>query len=210
VIHRDYMEDVTREDVLKYVKWERETEKNSPRTANNRACFLRAFFRHFGLTFPLANKDLPRYTAKRVKAYSPAQVDSMFAHANKHEADLLHFLLCTGAREQEAQYACWTDVDLTQKRYTFTEHIDLGFRPKDREEGTIPFPEILVQVLKARRKRHPRTRLIFPGPNGVPNGHMLRMIKAVALRAGINCGHCVNKAGQSCAKHPVSKQGDPP
>jgi len=34
---------------------------------------------------------------------------------------------------------------------------------------------------------------------------MLRIIKSLALRAGVNCGHCTNKAGKSCASHPVCR-----
>jgi hypothetical protein len=38
----------------------------------------------------------------------------MFAKATQDESVLLYFLLCTGAREQEAQYVCWSDVDLEE------------------------------------------------------------------------------------------------
>ena len=91
------------------------------------------------------------------------------------------------------------------RSYTVTEHLDLGFRPKDKEEGTLPIPTLLVDVLKARRRRYPKARLIFPGKHGAPNGHALRTIKRLALRAGINCGSCENKKGQSCAEHPVCR-----
>jgi integrase/recombinase XerD len=37
------------------------------------------------------------------------------------------------------------------------------------------------------------------------NGHALRIIKRLALRAGVNCGHCVNKKGLSCSEHPVCR-----
>jgi len=119
----------------------------------------------------------------------------MFSHATQDESDLLHFLLCTGAREQEAQYACWSDVDLERKTYTVTEHLDLGYRPKDKEEGTLPIPDLLVDVLVSRRKRNPGKRLIFPGKRGKPNGHALRIVKRLALRAGVNCGSVCEQEG---------------
>jgi integrase len=65
-------------------------------------------------------------------------------------------------------------VDLERKTYTVTEHLDLGYRPKDKEEGTLPIPDLLVNVLRNRRERYPRTRLIFPGQRGGANGHALR------------------------------------
>jgi integrase/recombinase XerD len=72
-----------------------------------------------------------------------------------------------------------------------TEHTDLGFKPKDSEEGTIPLFDPLIETLRQRRRRYPNSRPIFPG-RGKVNVHMLRTIKALALRAGINCGHCTN------------------
>src|SRR6185437_8366579 len=89
--------------------------------------------------------------------------------------------------------------------YKVTEHLEIGYRPKDKEEGSVPIPDLLVERLHERRKRYPRTRLIFGTPNGKRDGHMLRTIKELALRAGANCCECVNKKGQSCIEHPVCK-----
>ena len=33
------------------------------------------------------------------------------------------------------------------------EKLDLGFTPKDKEEGAIPIPDSLVELLQARRRR---------------------------------------------------------
>lgn len=123
--------------------------------------------------------------------------------AHQEEADLLQFLLCTGVREQEAMYATWRDVDFTGKTFTVREKLDLGFTPKDREEGAIPIPDSLVQLLKARRERYPSTRLIFPHPAGSPDGHFLRILKLLAFRTGMNCGECYNKAGKCCSISPT-------
>jgi integrase/recombinase XerD len=56
-----------------------------------------------------------------------------------------------------------------------------------------------------RRARYPESRLLFPTDENRPDGHLLRVIKNLGLRAGLNCGHCINKAGKSCATHPVCK-----
>lgn len=100
---------------------------------------------------------------------------------------------------------CWTDVDLERKTYTVTEHLDLGYRPKDKEGGTLPIPDLLIDVLRERRMRSVKTRLIFPGKQGWVNGHALRIVEKLALRAGVNCGLWVNKKGQSCGEHPVCR-----
>jgi integrase len=200
----EYLEDLDREDLLNYIA-DLRNKGNGPRTIRNRVDHLQIFLHHFKLPSLLQGKDLPKFTEKKVRAYSEFELGKMLGYADQDTADLLQFFLCTGVREQEAQHACWSDVDLDRKTYTVTEHLDLGYRPKDKEEGTVPIPDSLVEVLRDRRKRHPKGRLIFPGPNGKLNGHLLRIIKSLALRAGVNCGFCVNKAGQSCLTHPVCR-----
>lgn len=63
----------------------------------------------------------------------------------------------------------------------------------------------MVERMIARRQRYPHSRLIFATTARKPNGHALRTIKRLALKAGVNCGHCVNKAAKSCAEHPVCR-----
>jgi integrase len=202
--HGKYIEDITRQNLLFYATALKK-EGCAPRTVRNRIDHFQIFLHHFNLSSLLKGKDLPKFTEKKVRAYNPVELGKMFDHADTDESDLLTFLLCTGAREQEAQYVCWPDVDLERATYTVTEHLDLGYTPKDKEEGTLPLPDLLIDRLKARRKRNPKDRLIFPGKNGKPNGHALRIIKKLALRTGVNCGQCVNKAGKSCGTHPVCR-----
>jgi integrase len=64
-----------------------------------------------------------------------------------------------------------------------------------------------VDRLRKRRARYPDTRLIFPGANGEPDGHFLRIVKRLALRAGVNCGECISKDGKRhCDKHPICRR----
>ncbi|MDR3726050.1 MAG: integrase core domain-containing protein [Terracidiphilus sp.] len=105
------------------------------------------------------------------------------AVVNQDETELIQFILCTGVREQEAEYATWRDVDFEEKTYTVREKLDMGFTPKDKEEGSIPIPDLLVQPLKARRERRSNSRLIFPRPNGKAEGHLLRVIKELPFEA---------------------------
>jgi integrase len=171
-----YIEDISRDDLLSYASALKQ-EGCGPRTVRNRIDQFQIFLHHFNLGSLLKGKDLPKFTDKKVRAYNPLELGKMFGHADADESDLLTFLLCTGAREQEAQYVCWPDVDLERATYTVTEHLDLDYTPKDKEEGTLPLPDLLIDRLKARRKRNPKDRLIFPGKDGKPNGHALRIVK---------------------------------
>jgi integrase len=50
---------------------------------------------------------------------------------------------------------------------------------------------------------HKGSRWVFPSESGSVNGHLVRDLKDLALKHGLNCGHCLNKEGKSCAKHAV-------
>jgi integrase/recombinase XerD len=191
------IEEMTRQDVLTYTNTLRDAHL-TPRTIANRLAFLKTFFKHFDLAWPMLKTDRVKYTEKTVEAYSLEDLQNLFAVANQEEFELFQFLLGTGVREQEATYATWRDVDFYNKMFKVAEKFDLGFTPKDKEEGSIPIPDSLVALLQSRRLRYPETRLIFPLPDGKPNGHMLRTLQRLAFRAGLNCGGCYNRAGQCC------------
>ena len=232
VCTKKHLEDLDRADLLAFVASMRDKRSgfgSAPRTIRNRVDFLQIFLHHFGLPSLLKGKDLPTFTEKAVRAYPRSVLSAMFAAADQEESDLLQFFLCTGGREKEVQFACWSDIDAEARTFTITEKLDLGYTPKDSEEGAIQVPAALISILEARRKRFPTSRLIFPllrKQKVVPmprylnkkratvapsvekersNGHLLTTIKSLGLRAGVNCGHCVNKAGKSCKTHPVCK-----
>lgn len=196
------IEAMTRQDVVDYTQAMRDAGL-TPRTQSNRLAFLRTFFFHFDLKWPMKTTDKVRYTEKTVTMYSPQQLQALFAACDQEEYELFQFFLVTGVREQEAMYAAWSDLDFHTKKFNVTEKLGLGFTPKDKEEGGIPVPDEFLDLMKERRKRYPNTRLIFPMPNGKLNGHMLRTLKELAFREGFNCGGCYNKAGQCCKDAPI-------
>jgi len=179
---------------------------DAPRTVANRANFLRTFYLNRGIEWPLRRSDQPRFTEKVVSAYSEDDLRKLMLAADCDERDLFQFLLSTGAREQEAQFATWQDIDFRAKTFLVKEKRDLGFTPKDSEEGAIPVPDSLLELLRERHRRYPTSRLIFPTTDGKPNGHLLRILQRVALRAELNCGFCVTKTGRCCSDHACCKQ----
>lgn len=79
------------------------------------------------------------------------ELQALFAAADQEEYDLFQFFLCTGCRDGEVQHATWADLDFHRNLYTVKERLDLGFRPKDKEEASIPLPDQFVARMKARR-----------------------------------------------------------
>jgi integrase/recombinase XerD len=198
------LEQLERKDLLAFMA-KLKTDGKEARTVANHISFLKVFFRRYGVAWPLLKTDKVKYTQKVISAYSKDELRKLLEVADTDEADLIHFFFATGARDLEVVYATWPDVSFTEKSFSIAEKNDaeLRWKPKDGEEGVIPIPDSLVALLKRRRLRYPKTRLIFPAENGGPDLHMLRIVKRLALRAKLNCGHCTNKKGQRCDKHAV-------
>jgi integrase len=171
---------VSRDDFYKFIGFLKE-EGLADRTISNRCGEVTTLLRHFGI------KDVTvkvKYTDKKVRAYRPDELTKLFAAATPEEWQLFQFFLGTGARDQEVMFACWSDIDFEDGIFTVHEHPEFGFVPKDKEEREIPLHDGLVKMLRERKKAS-ITDLIFPTAEGKPNYHFLRIIKALAKRAGV-------------------------
>ena len=199
-VQAQFLEQIDRKDVLAFIRAMRD-DGQSPRTIANRISYLNTFLRRFEVKSPLLKSDKVKFTEKAVSAYSAEELKILFAAADPEEYDLFQFFLCTGARDGEVQHATWSNLSFSRKTYTVKESLDLGFRPKDKEEGSVPLPDDFVELMRARQQRS-TTRLIFPGPRGTKNVHFLRILKRLAHRAGLNCGQCYDSKGRCCAKAP--------
>jgi integrase len=177
---------------------------------SNHLTNLRTFLTHCDRPWPLKKTERLTATKKVVSAYSHEEISAMSRVTDKDEADLLWFLLGTGARKDEALHATWANIDFVQATYAVREKGD--WTPKDKEEGIIPIPQVLVARLQARRLRHPRRTRIFTPTTVNPGREMLTTIKKLAYRAGLNCGECHEKPtkafpkGRCCATAAICDQ----
>jgi integrase/recombinase XerD len=192
-----YLDQITAEDLLLYMQELREAGL-SARTIHNRVGRVSCFLKANGIVNLLAPNERPRFDQKVVEAYSVDELKALFSAASKDERLLFQFFLGSGCREAEVAYATWRDVDFSNKTFTVHSKRKLGFGPKDREERVIPLPDSLVGALLDRRRTHQGGLYIFPNRDGKPNGHQLRILKRLAMRAGLSCGECTNRKGLSC------------
>jgi len=192
---------VTRKDLLDHMALLKE-DWLSPRTIHNHMMRVNTFLRANKVTALLAKSDKPQYDEKAPSAYDCDRLRVLFSVADPEQRILFEFFLGTGFREQEVMHCTWKNVDFKGKVITVRSKPEMNFRVKDKEERSVPVPDSLIAAL-AMRKKNSTSMLVFPGPTGKPNGHFLRILQNLALRAGLNCGECVNKRGRSCATHPV-------
>jgi integrase len=108
------------------------------------------------------------------------------------ERERYMFFLSTGCREQEVMYATWDDIDFVHKTYKVEGKDDVNFVPKNHEVRVAPLTTEVCEMLKERKARV-KGRWIFQAEGGKPEGHFLRKFKAIAKRAGLNCGACHTK-----------------
>ncbi len=181
------LRDITSDDLMTFAISMKQ-DGLSDRTISNRVSEVVTFLRKNGYREVTLKW---KYTEKKVRAYRPDELKTLFSAATPDEWLLFQFFLGTGAREQEGMYACWEDIDFQDGIFTVREHLDLGFRPKDCEEREVPLPDHLVGALKQRFLVNGNQRLIFPNPRtGRPEGHFLRKLKDLAKRAGLNPDDC--------------------
>ena len=200
-----YLDEIKRTHIMAYEVY-MHRRGNGARTAHGRITCVGTFLRHRGLMDVVKKGDLPTYTQKLVDAYQVEEFCALFAAAELTDRLIFEFFLGSGCREQEVMHMQFTDIDFKSGVVRIREKPEYKWKPKDREERDIPIADELVAKLKAHQGAHPGQKLLFPTRKGKPDGHFLRRLKKLALRAGLNCGRCQSKKGLSCAGHPVCDQ----
>lgn len=159
-------------------------------------------------------KDWPKYTEPEVHPYHQDDLRRLFETANEEEWLVFQFFLGSMFRDDEVAHCPWRQIDLKRgtasvKQIKVAGRPEFDFIPKDHEERTVRLPKHVVEALSKRRKEHPEDFLVFPNKDGKPEGHFLRILKKLALRAGLNCGHCMGTQDAklvSCKKNAVCEK----
>lgn len=202
-----YLDEISRATVLAYES-SIVRKGNDARTVFNRVAQLVTFLRYWQLSNIVERKDLPHYTKKKAKAYQLSDLRTLNAAANETDRLLFEFFLGSGCREQEVMYMTAQDIDFEDRLVHVHAKPEWGWKPKDKEERSIPVSDDLLHKLRALIESRPQQRLLFPLSTDPkkPDGHLLRRLKSTALRAGLNCGHCTSKDGDRCSTKPVCKR----
>jgi integrase/recombinase XerD len=178
---KEYLDQIDKSDLTAFVIAQKKAGQDD-RTVANRVAGVVTFLRAHGVvTVTLRHK----YTEKKVKAYSVEELRALNAASTDEELQIWQFFLGTGFREDEVAHACDTDVDFKLKTINVLEKRQWNWKPKDKEERTVPIPDSLIELLKVRKAMHPDGWLIFPNSKGSPEGHFLRMLKERALAASV-------------------------
>jgi integrase len=149
-------------------------------------------------------KELPKQPAYEEKLPEPYSADDVRAILGVADGSLrvaLMLALQCGLRDLEICHLEWGDIDwkdgvLRVQGKEKTAFRPWSFRVKDKEARDVPMPDELLNLLQERR-RWGRGRETVNGPRLIvgtrqdrPNSHLLRELKRLATRQGLNCGDC--------------------
>jgi integrase len=169
------------------------------KTINRRVIIMLHAMRSQGALIIMKKGDWPKTIDKKVEIYQPEELKPFFAACNPEERLIFQVFLCTGFREREVANLAWTDINWKEGKLAVSTKPELGFTPKSYEERSVPVPMGLIAALRERKKTS-TSLLVFPtaphptrpdyGKGNNPDSHFLESCKEIALRAGLNCGHC--------------------
>ena len=145
--------------------------------------------------------DWPDFDEKPVKKYQPEELVKLFAEADAMETSVFKFFLTSGGREGEVARLQWRDIDMRMKKAEFMSRE--GASTKNRKSRSVPLPDSMIAVLKDHQKAYGDCLYVFPNQSGGMEGHWLRRLQNLALRAKLNCGRCkdVGEGGEMNCKN---------
>jgi integrase/recombinase XerD len=200
---RSYVEDVSREDILKFTT-DCYKQGLGGRTVYDKLVVVLQMFKRYGKTKLIEPNDWPDYVEKIRPIYEPEEIKALLQNSNMDEAIFLKFMVGSGFRDREAQHVTWRDLDFHNSVVRVTAKPVWGFKPKNWEERAVPLPAGLIEQLRAlkeRRKALP-ANLVFPNSRGNPDTENDMIVKRVAERAKLNCGQCITRHGNRCSEGP--------
>lgn len=208
-----FLDEIT-EDVLRSYKNFMIAQAYAGKTIDTRLNIVFFLLKKNGIAVRIPRDEMPVVDEETAVPYADDELKKLFAAMDEEETIRYKFFLGTGCRDKEVTFAAWSDVDLAKKTYHIRRKEDVHFTPKSHESRTVPLPDSLVALLRARRKQAPDDRWIFVNEEGKPDNHFLRKLKRIALHAGLNCGQCKTaitvgkydkkkKIGVSCKDQPV-------
>jgi integrase len=190
-----YVSKITANDVTTFHTALRERGL-SDRTVTNKHDRLCSFLRFAkveveGLHKSPDSKGLrPSYEQPEVTTYDDSQMEQLRAGADEYMRLVIDMGQQLGLRMQEIQFAEWDDLKGCMFTVQGKKRAGYEFKVKDKEARTVPVNDALCARLAAWKASHPGTVLILGTDSDAPNRHLLRQLKRMVQREGLNCGRC--------------------
>jgi integrase len=165
-----FLDEIT-EDVLRRYKKYLVAKGHAGKTIDTRLNVVFFVLKKNGIKARIPRDEMPVVEDEIAVPYTEDELKRLFAKMNEEETARYKFFLGTGCREREVAFAAWNDIDLDKKTYHVRRKEDVHLTPKSHESRTIPLPDSLAALLKARRENTAHSRWIFVNNQGQPESH---------------------------------------
>jgi integrase len=192
VARKTYVDEIDRQDVLAFHKALRKRGCGD-RTVANKHARLKSWFLFAGVDRSIM-PPAPKYEEALPTIYELDTISTLLGQAEAEGDAHLHLLIQvahkTGLRDKELMHLEFSDINWRESTLRVRGKSKWGFKVKDSEQRDVPVPaDIAAELMSWREKRQGKT-LVLGTDSDQPNYKMLRAVKRLAKRAGLNCKHC--------------------
>jgi integrase len=182
------VQQVVREDLLAFKTYCKSLEHEEGTIYNN---FLNVmvFFKWANRPTGVKAEDWPKKPKSDPKEFSDEELEAMLKVADSEERLILKSFLFSAMREGELAHLTYGDIDFRDSLWRVRAKPQWDWTLKTQAaQRDIPVCAKQTKKILERMKEKGKkpTDLIFPNANGGPDGHLLRIVKAVAKRAGLD------------------------
>ena len=188
VVKKTYLDEIRRDDIFAFHEALRK-RGCADRTVANKHVRMASFLRFAGIDKTIL-PPVPKYDETLPTMYTRDQISTILGAADSYMHLVISLALKCGLREQELIHLEWPDIHRHDRVLRVSSKPKYGFRVKDSEERDIPIPDDLLAELEKWRETNPKSTLTLGTKSDLPNRKLLRTLKRLAKREGLNCKTC--------------------
>ena len=181
-----YVDQVDRDDIFRFHEALRD-RKCAERTVSNKHTRLASWLRFAGIDKAML-PPVPRYEEKLPTVYASEQTRALLEAADPYMRVCILLGMKCGLRDQEMMHLEFRDINWNDKTLRVQSKQQWGFLPKTWEQREIPVPDNMLAELAAWQNSREGQPLVLGTKYHKPNTKLLRTLKRLAYKAGLNCG----------------------
>lgn len=132
----------------------------------------------------------PKYEEKLPTIYTSDQTREMLAAADPYMRVCILLGLKCGLRDQELMHLEFRDIDWVGKTLRVQAKEKWGFSPKAWQQRDVPIANDLLKELSQWKDAQEGQAIVLGTRSRRPNVKLLRTLKRLVYRSGMNCGRC--------------------
>lgn len=183
-----YIDEIDRDDVFSFHEALRKRGCGD-RTISNKHTRLASWLRFGGIDKAIL-PPVPKYEDKLPTIYESDQVAILLKEADPYMRICILLALKCGLRDQELMHLEFSDINWMEGTLRVQAKPRWAFTVKAWEQRDVLVPDDVLEALKEWKGVRVGQTLVLGTKNRLPNTKLLRKLKRLAHRAGLNCERC--------------------